>query len=709
MVDGACAALLIVLAVLAAYWPAMSGGFLWDDDIWITEDPTGSTARLIRADDGLYSIWFTTQATDYWPLTNTAFWLQWRLWGMDPTGYRVTNILLHAVGSVLVWRVLRLLQVPGAWLGAVLFAIHPVTVASVAWISELKNCLSFPLYAAALLAWLRFEHSGRRLWYAISLFTFLLALAAKTSTVALPIVLLGLAWWRRGKIAWQDVLRSIPFFVFSLAMALATVWFQIGRNIGEEVVRPEGLLSRLAASGWVVWFYVYKAFLPLRLAMIYPRWDVDPTNAIAWLPLAALIALLTIFWRYRKSWGRPMIVALGYFVVTLGPVLGIIGMSFHQHSLVSDHFQYLALPAVTTLLAAAMVTLARFSRWRRIVMGAAMTLLFVCFVLTRQRAEVFQTQENLWRDTLAQNPVAFSAHNNLGSALADLRRFEEAVPHYQAALRIKPDFAAAHYNWGSALQTGLGRFAEAAKHFEEAVRIKPDFAEAQFNWGNSLQAQRRFTEAIPHYEIAVRLKPDFAEAYYNWGNALQGLGRFEDAVEHYQEAVRLNPDDAEAHYNWANALQLLGRFEEAVERYQEAVRIQPEFANAHNNLGKAFENLARFDKATTEYKGALRLESGNISALNNLAWLLATCFDDTVRDGPQAVRLAEQAARRTGYINPTILATLSAAHAEAGNFEQAVAWQAKAIDMARGEQKNVLSQRLEMYKQGKPYREEPKR
>ncbi len=283
-------------------------------------------------------------------------------------------------------------------------------------------------------------------------------------------------------------------------------------------------------------------------------------------------------------------------------------------------------------------------------------------------------------------------------------RFEEAVIHCQEALRINPNFKKVHFNWGNAL-LGLGRFEEAVQHYQEAVRLKPDLAEAHFNWGNALRSLGRIEEAVKHYQQAVRIKPDFAEAHYNWAGAVQGMGRLEEAVQHYQAAVRLNPNDAETHYNCANTMQLLGRFDEAVGHYQEALRIKPTFANAHNNLGKAYENLARFDKAAAEYKSALQFEPNNISALNNLAWLLATCSDDAVRDGPQAVKLAEQAASLTGHNNASILVTLSSAYAEAGNLELAVAWQEKAVRLVPDNQAEGLRKRLELYRSGKTDRQ----
>ena len=629
------AALLVLLAV-GAYWPSIGGGYLWDDEIYINRRPTWPITRLIHAEDGLYRIWFTTEATDYWPLTNSAFWVQWRLWGMSPMGYRATNIALHTMGVVLLWLVLRRLRLPGAWLGALLFALHPVGVASVAWISELKNCLSLPLCAAAALAWLHFEDSGHRRWYVLSLVLFLLALTAKTSVVMLPVVLLGMAWWRRGKIGWRDVLRSIPFFALSLAMGLATVWFQHNNAIAADVVRAEGMFSRLAAAGWVGWFYIYKAFLPLRLAMIYPQWDVDPLTLAAWLPLAALAAVAAVGWRWRTGWGRPVVATLGYFAVILLPVLGLVTMAFHQHSLVADHFQYLALPAVTALVAAALTRWGRIGARRAVATGVGVVLVVACLALTWQRSNVFRTPESLWRDTVAKNPKATAAHTSLGNALRRSGRFKEAMTHYEEALRLKPG------------QPGL---------------------------------------------------------HNNLGLALLGQGRIREAIAEYQEALRLEPGNAGVHNNLGLALQGMGRFGEAVDRYKAALRINPGHVVARVNLGDALQSLGNFKGAAVRYREALQSSPDDPKALNNLAWMLATCPLDGIRNGREALSLAQRAANLTGHKNALTLDTLSAAYAETGDFENAVHWQETAVECAPPQQKEPLRRRLDLYKAGKPFRD----
>ena len=550
--------LLIGLAVAVAFWPSLGGEFLWDDDTWITAAPTTPTHRLIHADDGLRGIWLTTQTQDYWPLSNSTFWLEWRLWGLNPVGYRAVNLLLHAVGSVLVWRVGRELGSAWAWLGALLFAVHPVTVASVAWIAELKNCLSLPLSAAALLFWLWFDATRRRAWYAMSLVACGLALAAKTSTVILPPMLLAFAWWRRGRIDRGDLVRTAPFFLLALAMGLVTLWTQGSGGGVPGDAAADSLLSRIAASGWVVWFSLWKAVVPVRLAMLYPRWTVDPATVTAWLPLAALAAAAGVIAGLAPRWRRPLAMGLGCYLLALGPVLGIVPMWFRRYALVSDHLQYLALPAITMLAAAGLRTAAAVSgRWPA-AMGAAALLALGCLALTWQRSAVFTSTVGLMQDSLATNPDSWTAHTNLGAALGGLGRPHEAIRHYEEALRLRPGSFQARNNL-AAMLVQLGRPQEAVPHYREAVRINPDVAEIHSNLGIALALLGNAREASDAFREVLRLTPHSAEAHNNLGYLLAAQGRLAEAVPHYEEALRLNPGDAKALDNLRRARDELGR------------------------------------------------------------------------------------------------------------------------------------------------------
>ena len=612
-------ATLIILLTVVAYVPAMRGGFIWDDGLLISEN------RTVRASDGLYRFWFTTEAPDYYPLAWSLWWLEWRLWGDSTTGYHVVNVLLHAVNAVLVWIILRHLKIPGAWLAGLLFAVHPVNVATVAWISEQKNTLSMLFYAVAILLYLRFDEDGRWRWYGLSLAAFLLALLSKSAVVMLPVVLLGCVWWTRGKVRWKDFLRCGPFFGLSLVLGLVTIWFQYHQALGGYTIRAASFPSRLAAAGWVPWFYLYKALLPLNLTVIYPKWQIDASRWVSYLPGIILVGCLIVFWWRRKTWGRPLLFGLGYFVVMLFPVLGFFDQGFYQFSLVADHWQYCSIVGAIALSVAAGEMIFRRMGEQRRCLGtvAGMAVLMVLAVATWRRGHVYADEETLWRDNVAKNPNAWLAHHNLGIALGQAGRIQEAIWHWEQALRIKPDYARTHYNLGIALGQ-VGKLADAIAHYEQALRIKPDYAEAHNSLGAALWQAGRIQEAIGHYEQVLRIKPDYAEAHNNLGTVLAGQGRVSEAIAEYAAALRIKPDYADAHYNLGVALASQGRISEAIAEYAAALRIKPDHAEAHHDLGIVLAGQGRVEEAIAEYRASLRIKPDNVEARNNLGVALAS-------------------------------------------------------------------------------------
>jgi hypothetical protein len=341
---------IIVIAVMAyvVYAPSLSGGFLWDDDTLITHNP------LITAPDGLIRIWFTSEAVDYWPVTNSSFWIEWRLWGMNPIGYHVTNLVLHVGNAILFWAILRHLRIPGALLAAAIFTVHPINIESVAWIAQRKNTLSQCFFLLSVLWFLKDESGSagrRRGWYALSLAGFVLAMLSKGSAASLPLVLLLIVWWTRNRITARDVLRAVPFFVVAAALTLVNLWF---RTHGDaEVFRQATLAERIAGAGAIVWFYVFKAVWPIHLAFVYPLWRIDSDDIRWWLPLAAALVLTALLLWYRgKPWGRAGLFAWLYYGVALLPVLGFADTPFMRYSLVADHYQYTAILGLAALVAA---------------------------------------------------------------------------------------------------------------------------------------------------------------------------------------------------------------------------------------------------------------------------------------------------------------------------------------------------------------------
>ncbi|HTS16335.1 MAG TPA: tetratricopeptide repeat protein [Verrucomicrobiae bacterium] len=567
-----------------AYLPALSGGFVLDDGPLVIQN------RVIKAQDGLYHIWLTTDAPDYYPITNSFWWVQRRLWGIRPLGYHVVNLLLHAANVVLVWRILQRLRVSGAWLAALVFGIHPVNAATVAWITEQKNTLSMLFAAAAILFYLRFYEEESRRWYRLSLVLFLLALLSKTAVVMLPIVLLGCVWWLRGQLRWKDVLHSAPFFVASLIMGLVTLWYGYHHPFGEPGAETSSVASRLAAAGYAPWFYLHKAVLPYDLMAIYPKWQPDPSRLISYVPGLLLVCCFLVFLWKRGTWGRPLLFGLGYFVVMLFPVLGILKQGPYRLTFISDHWdhwQYYSIIGVITLTVSAGTEVAhhlgsRASRLKTPVMAVALILLGAA---TWWRSSLYASSQALLQDTLAKNPTAWSACIDLGVEMKQAGHVHAAIGYYEQALRINPRLAQAHNNLGDAL-LAEGRMPEAIDHFKQALKIRPEYPEAHANLGNALKRLGRIHEAIAQYQEAVRINPDFAQAHNNLGNSLLASGQVSSAIEHYQRALQIDPGFAEAEFNLAVALERAGRSAEAVTHYQEVLRIRPDFTPAGEALAR---------------------------------------------------------------------------------------------------------------------------
>ncbi len=733
----------IVAIALAVYAPAIRGGFVWDDVNYIARHPYMPTAKVIQADDGLRRIWLTAETADYWPLTHTMFFLEWRLWGESPAGYHAVNILLHALAAVLVWRVLQQLNVPGAWLAGLIFAVHPVCAASVAWISERKNTLSMVLYLLAILAYLKHLRSASWWWYVAAVATFALGLLSKSSIVMLPVVLLGCAWWLRGRNSAKDLLRGVPFFVLAGVMALVTIYFHQQHAIGDWAVSAHrGFFSRLAAAGWIVWFYLYKALLPVNLSVIYPKWSVEAGRGLSWLPLGALLACLAVLWRYRRTRARPVLFALGYLAVTLFPVMGFFEMSFMRYSLVADHLQYVSILGVIALVAGLLGRLCKAKKAapRKIGWMVATVWVAALSILTWRQAGIYESTETLWGHTIAKNPNAWSAHYNLGVFYFKTGRLEEAGQKYRKSIELKPGHAETHNNLGAvyyetaqldraaehyrrAIQlapkypnpylnlgnvyANLGKLNEAMEHYHTAIEKNPDYAQAHYNLAVVLAKTGQLDEAMEHYRTAVRIRPNNAAAHYNLALALAERGKLGEAAEHYRTAIRIKPDYAKAHNNLGLVLARMGKLDEAIEHYRRAIRIRPSHAGAHRNLAVALERQGKIGQAIAYYRRTLQIKPRDLKALRNLAWLLATAPQEKLRDGPKALELAGKAVQLAGdEPSAALLDTLAAAQAEAGRFPEAVTTAQNALQLAAGKQPRLaeeISARLALYKARKPY------
>ncbi len=632
---------LLVAAVGWIYWPALRGDWLWDDDRYITDN------LLLRTFAGLEKIWLQPGLTsDYYPVEATVQWVQWHLWGMETLGYHLTNVVLHSVSALLVWRLLGKFHLKFAWLGGLLFAVHPLQVESVAWVAELKNTLSLPLLLGAMCRYMDFDEEKRPRDYWLALGLFVIAMLCKLSVVLLPLVILLYAWWKRGRISGKDLKASAPFFAAALALGLITIlsgaWDKQFHPEQAGFVPPGGIFGRVALAGQALSFYFSKVFLPVDLLPIYPLWAVDYTSLLDYLPWLVWGGAIFWLWSKRETWGRHVLLGLGFFLINLMPCPGFIPVPNMGYAWVMDHFLYLPIIGLIGIVVAGLGQIyARARAFLRPYGHGFLALVVLGFAWeSHGYARLYVDQPKLWTYTLARNPQAWLAHNNLGYALYLKGRVPEAIAHYEQALQAKPDYAEAHNNLGLALMQ-TGRLPEAIEQFTQALAIHSGYVEARNNLGLALMHSGRVPEAITEYELAVKIDPDYAGAYSNWGNALMQVGRPAEALSLFEQALKINPDADEAHNNLGNALVQTGRLAEAKEQYELSIKINPNYAGAYYNLGNIFMQQGRFAEAISPYEQALKIDPDNPEFHNNLANALGQSghFAEAVAEYEQALRL----------------------------------------------------------------------
>jgi len=550
-------AVVLLAITLLAYLPVSGAGFVWNDD--------DLTAILSLIDQqGLSAVWFSSETSNYWPMTWSSYWIEHQVLGTDPasglpdpTSYHVVNVLLHAAASLLLWRVLLGLEIPGAWLAAAVFAVHPVNVESVAWITQRKNVLAMLFYLVALCQFLKFERSNRPVRYLAALVAFLLALLSKGAVVAMPLVLLLLAWWRHGRLTRSDLLRSIPFLVLAVVMSGVEIWFQQVKAIGDETIRDAGLAERVMATGPIAWFYLQKTLLPIELAFVYPLWQFDPTQAMQWLPLLGGLAVLgTLVWATRRGLDRGPLAAVLYTLLCLGPVFGLVDIYYFRYSLVADHYQYVAMPGIIVLVVAAATRFARSRNIDRVTLRVAcLGLVAVLGGLTWQQVGIYQSPQRLWRDTLAKNPGCWLAHNQLANLVSSSQKVDDARQHYLEALGlIERQFGVGHVDTAR-VHNNLGMLLGQASRSAADPALMP--------------------QAITHLETACRIDPDRSEYVESLAGVLKEQGYFDRAIVRLRDFVSRHPDEAGAWIVLADCLADAGRKAEADEAQRRSRQADP--------------------------------------------------------------------------------------------------------------------------------------
>ena len=738
--------LFLLVLTLVAYLPALRCTYIWDDDDYVTENATLPTV------DGLRRIWLEPGAVpQYYPLVHTSFWIEYRIWKLHPFGFHLVNVLLHAITAMFLWRLLRRLSVPGAWLIAAIFAVHPVTVESVAWVTERKNVLCAVFYFASLLVYWRFatgaEQRGRGRLYALALGLFVAGLLSKTVACSMPAVVLVLMWWRHPEKLRRQAVLLLPFFIVGLGMAVMTVWMErhVVGAVGAEF--DLSMVDRCGIAGRALWFYAGKVLLPYPLIFVYPRWTTDPLPVSAIFSAIAAVAVLVGLFCGCRRWGRGPLAGALIFAGVLLPALGFIDVYPMRYAFVADHFQYLAMPAMIAMIVVALISiLQRYGvgavvnadSTRRIRLICALVLL-VLVAATWNRCLAFYDAETLWRDTLKKNDSAWIAHNNLGKVLLDRGEPVSAIDHFKRVVELKPDHGNGWNNLGLAY-TRLGQYEAAELALDEARMLRPRDETILVNYATLLVRQERFDEAGDIYLQVIDYYPDSLPAYMNLGNMLAGLQKHGAAERVYAKARELQPDNPVLLYNLGNLARDREDLTLALEYYQGAVTVAPDYIDALSNIdilrrrqavalahNDAGENLAqlgqheaalaayaeslqhwatypsaqlntvdsqaalgRYAEAVTMCRQLLMLDAGAVPAQRRLAWILATAPDENVRRPKEAVALASAAVSATAGEVPELLDILAAAQAASGNFREALDQVGTAIELAVAQERNDL-------------------
>ncbi|MEN6451771.1 MAG: tetratricopeptide repeat protein [Thermoguttaceae bacterium] len=715
-------AFVLLVVVFVVYWPSLFGGFLLDDDnlIW------GN--NIIRQSDGLLSIWKSLDVLDYWPVSNSSLWLEWRLWQEHTTGYHLTNDLLHVAACALLWLILRRLSIPGAFLAALLFAVHPVNVESIAWIAQRKDALAIVFFLLSVLCfveaelrgvatpfqpppampakkkkkqpaeptpplWRRCWRGSRRAvarlklayyppgtlrWCLLSLLTFILAVLSKGSATILPLVLALVVLWRRRPTK-ADAVRLLPFFAVAAVLAQVNIWFQ---NHGGPPIRRVDWDYRLLQAGAVTWFYLSKAVLPFDLMFVYPMWNIDPEKLRWWIPAVAagLFTVALLVWAWRKPrFGRPVAFAWLFFLAALFPMMGFADISYMQFSLVADHYQHIALLAVVTLAAAGAWVWhdrARGSlRAVPVVVSLGVVLLFS--FLSFQQNRLYKDEDTLYhatiakyRGAIAKNPACRVLHNELGRK------------HTRRAIELAREGRSSE---------AIGELSEAKEWFQRAIALKADYAMAYNNLASALGYLGRRDEAIRCYHKALELGSGYRDARLNLGNTLMGLGRLPEAYALYAAMLARNPRDLEARVRCSQLMLQDGLPDKAIALLKEIRTNGSDSALSENQIGYSLFNANRIPDAIDFFQHAISLDPDLAAAHFNLA----TSYRKQERNEEAAKEFKE--AIRCDSANIAARREVAELQMLAGRGAEGLATAQKAADIARSKGDEKTAAEIELW------------
>jgi len=707
---------LLALVTFAVYWRVQDNEFInYDDNVYITENASvlgGLTWPNVK--------WaFTTGQAGYLhPLTWLTHQLDCQLYGNWAGGHHLTNVAIHVANALLLllflWRTTRLVWASA--FVALVFALHPLHVESVAWAAERKDVLCGLFFFLTLHAYVSYAKERSPRYYLFALLFFVAGLLSKPMAVTLPFVLFLIDIWPLGRLEFgaskrngtrsSTVLRligeKVPFLLLAIAWSIITLILQ-KQGGGLARIETIGVGTRIATAVVSYAVYVWKTFWPQNLAVFYP-YSYHP-----WLEMLAAVALLiliSIICIKRRSSSPFLLVGWLWFLGMLIPVSGVFQAGPQARA---DRYTYLPQTGLIFALTWAVCDLSKsWPRRRALLTGTATIALSLLAWRGWDRTAVWHDSESVWRNTLAATTDNYTAHVQLCDALLRKGKIDEAIAQAEMALRIQPNGAEGHSNLAIALSKE-GDMEKALLHLRRALEIKPNQPKLHYNIATILKEEGRLDEAILLYEQEVQIQPQFAEAHSNLGTALLSKGRLDEALLHFEKALAANPRLAKVHYNAAIVLVQKGQSREAVDHLQKALQLEPSNAAARIQLGVAWSQVGRMDLAINAWEKTLESEPDNLNAAYDLAWVCATFPDDAIRDGRKAVRLAEHTLQLSGENDPRIYRLLAAAYAENHQFDKAIETAQRGSELAAKQGNyavaNALESNIDLYQRNIPLRD----
>ncbi len=698
------------LAVLAAlvvvvYARTLTADFVnWDDPINVVANPrVTEIAGVVRS-------WTSAENPEFLPLTYTIFWAEWHLGGGAPWLFHLDNVLLHAGAAVMVALLAAELGLApvAAWLAAGLFALHPMQVTSVAWVTERKNVLYGLLWLASLVLYLRSGSpaaSGRptgRTAYLLSIVAFILAMASKRAAATLPAAIVVVEWARGRRLDRRFWSTLAPYVAVALAGAIGLVL-----RVPEGVHGP-ALPMRLALACRALWFYMLSFFWPAGVMPVYPHWSLEEIGGETVVAVAATVGVGGALAVWRRRIPSAVAIGLGLYLTNVVLVVGLVWFTFFRTAMVSDHLAYL--PSVGLALAAVATLEALAPRLRVPARALHVAVGLWCAglaVLASQQIPKWHDSETLWTSALATNPDCIPCNVNLGMLRREQGDLAAAGRHLERALAIEAEAQTMVRLAG--VRMAEGRLADAQALYERSIRVDPSRAGTHYDLGNALRRQGKLEEAIASYRESLRLQPGQSDAHHNLGLALRAAGRLEEAETELEEALRLSPGDVDAEVNLGMVAAARGDAAGAIARYREALAHVDDDAKRTaivSALAEALLAAGRSEEAVRALEEGVARSPDAVELLGLLAWQRATSADPTLRKGDEAVRLAERACGLTNHQDADLMDTLAAAYAEAGRFADAAQAGRVALELAKGtEAADEISERVARYGMGKPYRQ----